>query len=65
MKTFLPFRGTLPESVSDALKVALEGGTPKAQETNSEAYSAYLQGRYFSDRRSKEDLEMPSKKLDD
>jgi tetratricopeptide (TPR) repeat protein len=45
-------------SVAGALKATLEGGqTPKAQEVNPEAYNAYLQGRYFDDRRSKEDLE--------
>jgi tetratricopeptide (TPR) repeat protein len=40
------------------LKVTLEGEqTPKAQDTNPEAYNAYLQGRYFQDRRTKEGFE--------
>jgi serine/threonine protein kinase/Tfp pilus assembly protein PilF len=45
-------------SVAGALKVALEGNSiPKPQRINAEAYNAYLQGRYFYDRRTKEDLE--------
>ena len=45
-------------SVAGALRVALEGvQIPKAQQTNPEAYNAYLQGRYFHDRRGKENLE--------
>jgi tetratricopeptide (TPR) repeat protein len=40
------------------LKVALEGGkTSNAEQTNPEAYNAYLQGRYFADRRDKESYE--------
>lgn len=38
--------------------MTLESGqTPKAQETNAEAYNAYLQGPYFLDRWTKEDYE--------
>jgi serine/threonine protein kinase/Tfp pilus assembly protein PilF len=45
-------------SVSEALKVTLDGGqTSKTQLANPEAYNAYLQGQYFVDRRSKEDME--------
>jgi eukaryotic-like serine/threonine-protein kinase len=45
-------------SVAGALRVALEGGeTPKAQQTNPKAYNAYLQGRYFYERLTEEDLE--------
>ena len=48
----------IANSVAGALKATLEGGrVPKAKQTNPEAYNAYLQGRYFFDRRSKEDLE--------
>jgi tetratricopeptide (TPR) repeat protein len=44
--------------VAGALKATLDGGqTPKAKEVNPEAYNAYLQGRYFFDRRGKENLE--------
>ena len=45
-------------SVGGALKATLERGQPpEVQETEPAAYNAYLQGRYFLDRRSKEDLE--------
>jgi eukaryotic-like serine/threonine-protein kinase len=45
-------------SVAGALKVTLEGGqTSVTRETNPEAHSAYLQGRYFYLRRGKDDLE--------
>ena len=58
MENIFAVQDDIAGSVAGALKVALEGGqTPKAQQTNPEAYNAYLQGRYFFDRRSKEDLE--------
>jgi len=58
MENIFAVQDDIAASVAEALKVTLEGGqTPKAQETNPEAYNAYLQGRYFSDRWSKEDLE--------
>ena len=58
MENIFAVQDDIAGSVAGALKVALEGGqTPKAQQTNPEAYNAYLQGRYFYDRRSKEDLE--------
>src|SRR5262249_15116038 len=45
-------------SVAGALKVALQGGTvPKTHETNPDAYNAYLQGHYYCDRRTKEDVQ--------
>jgi len=48
----------IARSVADALKVALEGGKVlKKEQVNPEAYNAYLQGRYFFDRRSKDDLD--------
>jgi eukaryotic-like serine/threonine-protein kinase len=48
----------IARSVGEALKVKLLGqNSPSAKTGNSEAYNAYLQGRYFFDRRSKEDLE--------
>ena len=50
----------IARSVAGSLKVALLGGgtaTPSAQGTNAEAYNAHLQGRYFFERRSKENLE--------
>ncbi len=58
MENIFAVQDEIAASVAGALKVTLEGGqTPKAQQTNPEAYNAYLQGRYFFDRRSKEDLE--------
>ena len=58
MENIFAVQDDIAGSVAGALKVTLEGGqTPKAQQTNPEAYNAYLQGRYFFDRRSKEDLE--------
>ena len=58
MENIFAVQDDIAASVAGALKVALDGGTtPKTQETNSEAYNAYLQGRYFLGRRSKEDLE--------
>jgi len=57
MENIFAVQGDIAASVSGALKVALEGDAPKTQETNPEAYNAYLQGRYFSDRRGKENLE--------
>ena len=58
MENIFAVQDEIAGSVAGALKVALEGGqSPKTQQTNPEAYNAYLQGRYFYDRRSKEDLE--------
>ena len=48
----------IASSVAGALKAKLEGDAlPETKELNPEAYTAYLQGRYFQDRRTKEDLE--------
>jgi TolB-like protein len=50
----------IARSVAGSLKVALLGGktaTPSARGTNVEAYNAYLQGRYFLERGSKENVE--------
>jgi len=50
----------IARSVAGSLKVTLLGGktaTPSAQGTNADAYNAYLQGRYFYERRTKENLE--------
>ncbi len=58
MENIFAVQDDIATSVSSALKVTLEGGhTIKAQQTNPEAYNAYLQGRHFYDRRMKEDLE--------
>jgi serine/threonine protein kinase/Tfp pilus assembly protein PilF len=58
MDNIFAVQDDIAASVSEALKVTLEGHqTPKAQQTNPEAYNAYLQGQYFYDRRGKEDLE--------
>ncbi|MGH9492554.1 MAG: protein kinase domain-containing protein [Terriglobales bacterium] len=50
----------IARSVAGSLKVALLGDkktAPSGQSKNVEAYNAYLQGQYFHDRRSKENLE--------
>ncbi len=50
----------IARSVAGSLKLALLGGktaTPAAQGTNADAYNAYLQGRYFFERRNKENVE--------
>ena len=58
MQNIFAVQDDIATSVAGALKVTLEGGeSPKTQQTNPEAYNAYLQGRYFFDRRRKEDLE--------
>jgi eukaryotic-like serine/threonine-protein kinase len=58
MDNIFAIQDEITSSVADALQATLQGQqTPKTQKTNPEAYNAYLQGRYFYDRRSKEDLE--------
>jgi eukaryotic-like serine/threonine-protein kinase len=58
MENIFAVQDDIAASVAGALKLALEGGqSHKAEEINPEAYNAYLQGRYFSDRLSKGDLE--------
>jgi len=50
----------IARSVANSLKVKLLGGNPaapSAETKNSEAYNAYLQGRYFFERRDRESLE--------
>jgi serine/threonine protein kinase/Tfp pilus assembly protein PilF len=47
----------IARSVGEALQVKLLGEkTSRSKSANAEAYNAYLQGRYFTDRRSEEDL---------
>jgi TolB-like protein/Tfp pilus assembly protein PilF len=43
--------------VVEQLKVTLLGDLPKGQQTDPQAYSLYLQGKYFNDVRGKENLE--------
>lgn len=51
----------IANSVGEALKVKLLGAkTPGAKSAKPEAYNAYLQGRYFTDRRSEQDLKKAS-----
>lgn len=58
MENIFAVQDDIATSVANALKVTLEGSqVPKVDQRNPEAYNAYLQGRYFFDRRSKEDLE--------
>jgi len=58
MENIFAVQDDIATSVANALKITLEGSqVPKVDQRNPEAYNAYLQGRYFYDRRSKEDLE--------
>jgi serine/threonine protein kinase/Tfp pilus assembly protein PilF len=58
MENIFAVQDDIATSVANALKVTLEGSqSPKTQQRNADAYNAYLQGRYFYDRQSKEDLE--------
>jgi TolB-like protein len=57
MENIFAVQDDIALSVAGALKATLEGEPAKTKETNPEAYNAYLQGRYFLDRRNKEDLE--------
>lgn len=51
----------IARAVAGSLKLKLLGGatpsSPSTQSTNAEAYNEYLQGRYFYERRTKENLE--------
>jgi TolB-like protein/predicted Ser/Thr protein kinase/thioredoxin-like negative regulator of GroEL len=50
----------IARAVAGSLKVALLGektATPSSRGTNADAYNAYLQGRYFLERRSPENME--------
>jgi TolB-like protein len=58
MEDIFTLQDDIATSVASALKATLEAGqAPKTQQADPEAYNAYLQGRYFFERRSKEDLE--------
>jgi serine/threonine protein kinase/TolB-like protein/Tfp pilus assembly protein PilF len=60
LKDVFAVQDEIARSVAGSLKVTLLGGktaTPSAQGTNADAYNAYLQGRYFLGRRSKENVE--------
>jgi TolB-like protein/Tfp pilus assembly protein PilF len=58
MENIFAVQDEIAASVANALKATLEGGgILKAHQTNPEAYNAYLQGRYFHDRRTREDYE--------
>ena len=46
----------LTRSIVDELKIKLAGSLPVQQQRNTEAYELYLQGLYFSNRGSEEDL---------
>jgi serine/threonine protein kinase/tetratricopeptide (TPR) repeat protein len=58
MENIFAVQDDIAASVAAALKVTLGGAqTSNAKETNPVAYNAYLQGRFFHNRRGKEDLE--------
>src|SRR5205807_10095406 len=46
----------ITRSIVDALKIKLAVALPQHQQRNTEAYDLYLQGLYFSNRGSEEDL---------
>jgi tetratricopeptide (TPR) repeat protein len=58
MEDIFTVQDEIAASVADALSVTLEGGqTPKTKGTSPEVYTAFLKGRYFVNRGSKEDLQ--------
>jgi len=60
LKDVFAVQDEIARSVAGSLKLALLGektAIPAAQGTNADAYNAYLQGRYFFERRSKENVE--------
>ena len=60
LKDVFAVQDEIARSVAGSLKVTLLGGktaTPSTQATNADAYNAYLQGQYFFERRTKENLE--------
>jgi serine/threonine protein kinase/tetratricopeptide (TPR) repeat protein len=60
LKDVFAVQDEIARSVAGSLKVTLLGATKDttaARGTNADAYNAYLQGRYFFERRSKENLE--------
>jgi serine/threonine protein kinase/tetratricopeptide (TPR) repeat protein len=60
LKDVFAVQEEIARSVAGSLKVTLLGGTtatPAGHSNNPDAYNAYLQGRYFYERRSKENLE--------
>ena len=58
MDNIFAVQDEIASSVAGALKSTLEGGRPPAtRQVNTEAYNAYLQGNFFFNRKSKEDLE--------
>jgi len=58
MTDIFEIQDEISRSVTGALKIALlREKTATSSETNTEAYNDYLQGRYFYERRTKEDME--------
>lgn len=58
MENVFVIQDEIADSVSSALKVALkQGSDSRTRQTSPQAYNAYLQGRYFLDRRSKENYQ--------
>ena len=60
LKDVFAVQDEIARSVAGSLKVTLLGATTpasSAQGKNADAYNAYLQGRYFYERRSKENVE--------
>ncbi|MCI0447867.1 hypothetical protein L0152_32210 [bacterium] len=58
MENIFAVQDDIASSVASALNLTLgKGRTNSVQETQPEAYNAYLQGRYLLDRRTRENLE--------
>ena len=60
LKDVFAVQDEIARSVASSLKLALLGtntGAGSAQEKNTDAYNAYLQGRYFLERRDKANME--------
>jgi TolB-like protein/Flp pilus assembly protein TadD len=57
LKSVFAIQDEISRAVVDALKVTLLGETPRAKETNPEAYANYLHGRYFYNLRDEENYE--------
>src|SRR5262245_27734415 len=55
MKNIFAVQDDIAGSVAEALKATFDGQPAKVQQTNPDAYNAYLQGRHFLDRLNKED----------
>src|SRR5207247_9999001 len=56
LKDVFALQDEITRSIVDALKIKLAVSLPAREQRNTEAYDLYLQGLYFSNRSSEEDL---------